>query len=80
MPLHLQQSSRDAYHSYNDQHTTHARGLQVTRVEVALANGTLASVTPASHPHLWRALQAREPAPLTVRLCTPAQSHERWNP
>jgi len=32
-------------------------------VEVALANGTLTSVTPASHPHLWRALQAREQAP-----------------
>lgn len=32
---------------------------QVTRVELALPNGTLASVTPASHSHLWRALQAR---------------------
>ena len=32
---------------------------QVTRIELALPNGTLASVTPASHPHLWRALQVR---------------------
>lgn len=32
---------------------------QVTRIELALPNGTLASVTPASHAHLWRALQVR---------------------
>ncbi|KAK9838533.1 hypothetical protein WJX81_005953 [Elliptochloris bilobata] len=30
---------------------------QVTRIEIALANGTLASVTAVSHPHLWQALQ-----------------------
>ncbi|KAK9825646.1 hypothetical protein WJX81_004482, partial [Elliptochloris bilobata] len=30
---------------------------QVTRIELALANGTLAAITPDSHPHLWRAVQ-----------------------
>lgn len=40
---------------------------QVTRIEVALANGTLASVTLASHPHLWRALQVKVMSSLICR-------------
>ena len=31
--------------------------LQATRIQLALANGTLADFTPQSQPHLWKAVQ-----------------------
>lgn len=33
--------------------------MQVVELEVALANGTLATFTEASYPHLFKALQVR---------------------
>lgn len=35
--------------------------MQVLEVEVALANGTLATMNAQSHPHLFRALQVHLP-------------------
>jgi len=43
---------------------------QVKRIELALANGTLASITPAAHPHLWRAAQVGQPAHLRAPAVT----------
>ncbi len=31
--------------------------MQATRIQLALANGTLADFTPQSQPHLWKAVQ-----------------------
>ena len=33
--------------------------MQATRIQLALANGTLADFTPQSQPHLWKAVQVK---------------------
>lgn len=32
-------------------------GLQISSLDLALANGTLITLTPESNPHLWKAAQ-----------------------
>ena len=47
-----------AWHLYSiEQHHTCPACMQVSRIELALANGSLLELTPQSNPHLFRAAQ-----------------------